>query len=311
MPTRREFLRYCASISIGLFGSTSFTSAIARGFELLKQGKLRVIWLSGLGCSGESISLFFSEDPLFLDFSRAFLDLMSHPLLSTAQGKAYEEIIAEVAAQGEFVLCFEGAVPQGMPEACRVGERTMNQVLEELLPRAKLLIACGTCAAFGGVSAASPETGAVSVIEFAGRKGLLKDYVRLPGCPLPPWRFMGTVAYFAATGKLPPLDEKKRPKAYYARYNHEHCQYFRFFNEDKYTLKLSEPGKCLFRFGCRGPRTYADCPLRPWNGGARWCVNAYTPCIGCAHPGFPWDPQKGIYQNPKRLQPKTVFGEEA
>ena len=48
---------------------------------------------------------------------------------------------------------------------------------------------------------------------------------------------------------------------------------------------------CLEDLGCRGPNTYADCPLRKWNHGeqgpANWCVDSNGMCIGCVEPDFP------------------------
>ncbi len=39
--------------------------------------------------------------------------------------------------------------------------------------------------------------------------------------------------------------------------------------------------------GCKGPITYADCPLRKWNSGTNWVIGAGAPCNGCTQPEFP------------------------
>ena len=39
--------------------------------------------------------------------------------------------------------------------------------------------------------------------------------------------------------------------------------------------------------GCKGPVTYAPCPVTRWNGHQSWCIKA-GPCIGCSEPKF-WD----------------------
>jgi hypothetical protein len=45
--------------------------------------------------------------------------------------------------------------------------------------------------------------------------------------------------------------------------------------------------------GCKGKKTYADCPMRKWNSsgtgahGVNWCVGARNPCLGCVRPDFP------------------------
>ena len=40
---------------------------------------------------------------------------------------------------------------------------------------------------------------------------------------------------------------------------------------------------CLYKVGCKGPVTYAPCPVTRWNGHQSWCVKA-GPCIGCSEP---------------------------
>jgi len=43
---------------------------------------------------------------------------------------------------------------------------------------------------------------------------------------------------------------------------------------------------CMFKQGCKGPVTYADCCVRRWNSKVNWCVGANGPCHGCASPNF-------------------------
>jgi len=43
----------------------------------------------------------------------------------------------------------------------------------------------------------------------------------------------------------------------------------------------------MFKLGCRGPVTKADCPTRKWNEYVNWPVGDNTPCIGCAQAFFP------------------------
>jgi hydrogenase small subunit len=45
--------------------------------------------------------------------------------------------------------------------------------------------------------------------------------------------------------------------------------------------------------GCKGKKTYSDCPMRRWNSsgpgqfGVNWCIGARSPCLGCVNPTFP------------------------
>jgi len=44
----------------------------------------------------------------------------------------------------------------------------------------------------------------------------------------------------------------------------------------------------MYKIGCKGPTTFADCPKRQWNSEhLSWPVKANTPCIGCTSPEFP------------------------
>jgi hydrogenase small subunit len=44
---------------------------------------------------------------------------------------------------------------------------------------------------------------------------------------------------------------------------------------------------CFKEIGCKGRVTHANCPILKWNSGVSWCIEAGTPCIGCANPYFP------------------------
>jgi hydrogenase small subunit len=37
--------------------------------------------------------------------------------------------------------------------------------------------------------------------------------------------------------------------------------------------------------GCKGPVTYAPCPINRWNGRVSWCVHS-GPCTGCSENNF-------------------------
>jgi hydrogenase small subunit len=82
------------------------------------------------------------------------------------------------------------------------------------------------------------------------------------------------------------LDEHRRPKAFFGTLIHENCPRRAYYDERKFAKKLSDPG-CLYELGCKGPVTYADCPIRLWNNGVNWCVGSGAPCMGCVEPGFP------------------------
>jgi hydrogenase small subunit len=81
------------------------------------------------------------------------------------------------------------------------------------------------------------------------------------------------------------LDELGRPLAIFGQLIHENCPRRAYFDENKFAEKPGDP-ECMHELGCKGPITYADCPLREWNSGTSWCVKAGAPCQGCTQPEF-------------------------
>jgi len=211
-------------------------------------------------------------------------------------GKKVLEILDETCEKlgKRYVLVVEGAVPtaeQGVYGGMGTGEdeHTMLEWLELLGRDAMVVIALGTCASFGGIPAAGENpTGCKSVRQVFEEKKISTPLVNIPGCPPHPDWFVGTVAQLLAVGPPKPeeLDEHLRPKMFYGRLVHENCPRRAYFDEGKFAKRFGDEG-CLYELGCKGPLTYADCPLRLWNGGANWCVGSGSPCIGCCEPGFP------------------------
>ena len=198
-------------------------------------------------------------------------------------------------SKGGYVLVVEGAIPTAEDGSYgTIGEHegkpvTMLSRLESLGKDALATIALGTCAAFGGIPAGSPNpTGCVPVTKLFSSRNIATPVVNIPGCPPHPDWFVGTVASILLFGLPKPqdLDEFGRPKAFYGQLIHENCPRRAYYDEQKFAKKLSEPG-CLYELGCKGPVTHADCPTRLWNNGTNWCVGCGGLCIGCAAPGFP------------------------
>ncbi len=82
------------------------------------------------------------------------------------------------------------------------------------------------------------------------------------------------------------MDEHGRPRAFYGQMVHNNCERRAYFDEGAFAKKYSDPG-CLYELGCKGPATYADCPIRRWNNHVNWCVGCGHGCIGCTQPSFP------------------------
>jgi len=313
MPiTRRDFLKASAAVAgaLGISGPLLLREQEA----LARTGGLPIVWLQGQGCTGCSVSLlnsiyYTTIDDLLLNT----VDLKFHPNLSAAAGSTAIGAAEAAYGKGGFALVVEGAVPTAdLGKACYVWPgTTLLAAVKRYYLRASLLMAVGTCASFGGVSAGKPNpTLAVPLKQVVGGKPV----INIPGCPAHPDWVVGTIAYILKNGKAPALDAYGRPKDFFGAKVHDKCPRRSSYvgpghhSGGRPCLTCHEAGDlspsripsaalsgtgCLYPMGCKGPSTYCDCPTRRWNGAARatpgvnWCIGAGSPCIGCTQPNFP------------------------
>jgi hydrogenase small subunit len=159
------------------------------------------------------------------------------------------------------------------------------------------VLTVGTCAAYGGLSAAAPNpTGSKGVSDVFADLKIDTPVINIPGCPCHPDWFIGTVAKILLYGMPKPkeLDGHGRLKLFFGRSVHNRCINRDYLDEGIFASTFGEEG-CLLELGCKGPFTNADCPIRLWNGSVSWCINVGAPCIGCTEKGFP-DAHSPIYQ---------------
>ena len=259
-----------------------------------------VIWLQGASCTGCSVSALNAVSPkiqnLLLDelVPGKHINMRFHMTIMAGEGEPVIEVLTDTQKQkkGEYVLIVEGAIPTALNGIYgTIGEEsgkaeTILSRVENLGKEALLTIALGSCAAYGGIPAAKPNlTGCKGVKEIFENKHIKTPVINLPGCPTHPDWLMGTISGILLGAPLD-LDDINRPKVFYGELIHENCPRRPDFDKGKFAEKLSEPG-CLYKVGCKGHYTYADCSLRQWNSGLNWCVKAGSPCLGCVEPGFP------------------------
>jgi len=96
---------------------------------------------------------------------------------------------------------------------------------------------------------------------------------------------MGTLLHLALYGE-PELEKFGRPKLFYGETIHNRCPRRHDYDQGIFATEIGQK-TCLFRVGCKGPVTYADCPIRRWNDRFNWPIGCNTPCIGCTEPGYP------------------------
>ena len=282
---RREFLAFSAKIAALTGLSATAIPQIAQGIEQLVSQTAPVLWLQAQSCSGCSVSLLNSENPGPAEILTQYLSLKFHSTLSTATGHTAMDILDSTISDGGFVLVVEGSIPEKMPEACVMGKEQVGRSVARAAAKANAVIAAGTCAAFGGIPAAEGNpTGAVDVKTFLTHERIQTPVISLPGCPVHPDWIVGTIVQVLKFG-MPAVDDKGRPKAFFSKLVHEQCPRFRDYERENFAASFSDDG-CLFKLGCTGTSTYADCTLRHWNSGTNTCIQAGAPCIGCASEDF-------------------------
>ena len=197
-------------------------------------------------------------------------------------------------SQRGYILVIEGAIPTGAHgEYCEIAEGlTMIDALEKFSQNASLIVAVGTCAAFGGIPASGANpTGAMGVNDALEHLGKSRTAINISGCPVHPDWLVGTLVA-ALTGQAIPLDSDRRPTEYFGELIHENDNGNCPFKEGARAHILGDVG-CMKPLGCKGEKTRADCYFRKWNSGGsgeygvNWCMGAGSPCIGCTEKGFP------------------------
>ncbi len=308
--TRRDFLRWAvAATAVTEFSQTFLPKLGAAIQEAVREYPL--IWMQTSACSGCSVSVINTIHPSIknvildqiLPGNQLFLDY--HSTLMAAAGKLSTDTAMETARKNKskYIYIVEGAIPtRDVGIYGTLGEEngkpvSMLEWVQRLAPDAMAILSVGTCAAYGGVAAASPNpSGAKGISEVLKILNISTPVVNIPGCPCHPDWFIGTVARVLLYGLPKPkeLDEAGRLKIYYGKTVHSRCINRDFLDEGVFASRFGEVG-CLLEMGCKGPFTNADCPVRQWNSGVNWCVSANAPCIGCTEPGFP-DAHSPLYQ---------------
>ncbi len=282
--TRRTFMAIGARLAAVMGLGAAQIPRIAEALEELAR-RPPVLWLQGQSCSGCSVSL-LNSDPLGPDrLLMEFISLVFHQTLSAATGHAAVQAVDKAIERGGFILAVEGAVPEGMPKACTFGHETFKDQVVRAARAAKAVLAVGTCAAFGGIPAGENNpTGSVSLPVSLKRAGVRTPTILVPGCPSHPDWLVGVVVHVLKFG-IPPLDDQGLPKAYFSRLVHDQCPRFSDYEREKFAVNFGEEG-CLFKLGCQGPLTRADCNLRGNNSGINFCIRSGAPCLGCASSNF-------------------------
>ncbi len=315
--TRRSFLGYCIASAAAL--KLTSLDLLKLQAAMANPNGPNVIWLVGAGDSGCSISFLnrmpestdsalgipaVTTEDLLLGSSTASsaanasssINLIYHPTLMSAAGETASQAALDAAAQGNYILVVEGGVPTAFNGACcwawsRSGQdATFQSVLTGMAANASSIVAVGTCAAFGGVSASGPNPGKVVSVQTAVQGVTSKIVLNIPGCPPHPDWMVWAIAQLLLGNTIAniSLDAHNRPLALYGNEVHDKCP--RNVKNNPASSNAQTFGVdnlCLQKLGCNGPGTFSPCPSMKWNNGANWCVDANANCLGCVQPTFP------------------------
>lgn len=276
-----------------------------------------VLWLQSGGCGGCSMSLLCADTTDFHGQLRdAGISLLWHPSLSLDTGSSVTALLNEVL-EGRLrldALCVEGALLRGPGGTGRFHVLAgtglpMIHWVQRLAERAGVVVAIGSCAAWGGITAggANPteacglqyeddQPGGLLGAEFRSGRGL--PVVNVAGCPTHPGWVLDTLMALA-DGEMGPesLDALGRPRLYADQLVHHGCTRNEFYEFKASAEKPSDLGCMMEHMGCKGTQVHADCNTRLWNGEGS-CTRGGHACIACTEPGFQ-EPGHPFHQTPK------------
>ena len=296
---RRDFMKWVSATTATLMLPPMFAPLVAEATELMN--RVPVIWIELQDCAGNTEALLRSSAPTVDDLLFDVLSLEFHHALMACAGNDAEHQLDDAVEhfKGKYLLFVEGSIPTAMNgNYGTIGPsgETFQEHLARLSKDAAAIVAVGTCATFGGVSAASPNpTGAVGVMDLV--KG--KPIVNIPACPANPANMVGVVLHYVLTGQVPELDSLLRPKFAFGYRIHDNCERRAHFDAGEFVEEWGDEGAknnwCLYKVGCKGPMTFNNCSIIRYNDGANWPVGVGRGCIGCSEPDF-WD--KYAYERP-------------
>ena len=244
-----------------------------------KQDRLKVIWLQGITCNGNTHS-FLNYNNLELLLNQ--IEFLYHPLLPS---KYSIEDIALLKDSCD-ILIFEGAFSKSFK---RAGVNILD-IFKYYAKDAKHIIALGSCASFGGIFQNSVDDGSGLVYKNKNKIDLFNSFekkiINLSGCPAHP-EWLGYIFEMILNNIKIVLDDFKRPVELYSNLAHHGCTRNEYFEwkVDSNSFGLKE-GCLFYKQGCKGPMTHSICNKILWNSVSSK-TRVGTPCFGCTEFDFP------------------------
>lgn len=297
--SRRAFLEFCGTMVATLALPSRYLDQVVSALEATRKPVL--VWLEFQDCAGNTEAMLRSSHPPVADIVLDLLSWEYHETIMAAAGHQAEAALARVVREekGKYIAVVEGSIPMGADGIyCTIGGRSAVDIAREVCGNAAATITVGTCAAFGGLPAASPNpTGAVSVEEAVPG---LKTLINLPACPVNAENLTALVVHYLTFKTWPALDAYRRPLFAYGKTIHDNCERRAHFDAGQYVEAWGDPGHrlgyCLYKMGCKGPVAFQNCPNVRWNEGTNWPIGCGHPCVGCSESGF-WDKHTPFYRH--------------
>ena len=254
---RRQFLKAAAALSAA-FGAVNLPEPVLAALNKIDPASVpKIVYLQGLSCTGCSVSLLQASNPSPVSLITDYSKLAFHADLAAISGKGALDLIDQYISgrAGEYFLAVEGAIPEQMPEACRIGDKTFAQYLEEAAATMSGAVAVGACACDGGIPGTEGNpTGAIGLRDFYKKRNIDKMIVHVRGCSVHPDWLWDTIVHLVKVG-VPEL-VNGAPALFYSKKVHESCPRYHDFQQEIFARHLGDKG-CLFKLGCLGPVTPA------------------------------------------------------
>lgn len=257
-------------------------------------------WMHCGGCGGDTHALLNADSPALIDLLKSLdIQVLWQPSLSNGTAKDHHDLVEKILSDEQQldILCVEGAIirgPAGTGMFETMAGRPKKDVLAGLCSRANFVIAVGTCAGFGGISAeCNIEACGLQFLKQNKGGFLGKDFkskgnlpvINLPGCPCHPSIVTGALAALVYSKPME-LNAYQAPLEWYGLLVHQGCtrnEYHEYRVEDSI---FAEKGCMFFHLGCRGPLAYGSCNKILWNRRSSK-TRVGVPCFGCTLPDFP------------------------
>lgn len=294
--SRRTFLKFSAAMATTLALPLSYAPRIAAAVTAAP--RIPVIWLSGQACGGDTRAFMQASQPTTAELLLDLVSVEYHETIMARSGTSAEVARRQVmeAAPNGYIAVIEGAIPVGDDGVyCTVGGRAFQDVVREVCGGSLATIAVGSCAFDGGAPAAQGgKTGSVGLAQVVPDATL----INLPGCPVNVDNLTATIVHYLTFKEFPATDARHRPLFAYGGLLHNQCERRAHFEFGEFVQvwgdEGSQKGWCLYKLGCKGPETFANCPTVRYADGTSWPVKAGHGCIGCTTAGF-WDAMSPVY----------------